>query len=309
MSEPVHLAEVSVPFAWVDVFADIPLTGNPLPVVWEAELLDEGTMRAVAREFNQSETTFVLPPTLPGAHRRLRSFTPSGAEVTGAGHNTLGAWWLLASAGCLDLTEGTTTLIQEIGGRTLPVRIDVTDGQPTAILQFQAPPEMNAPLDIREELALALGLKPENLDTSMSPQVVSTGAAHLLVPATDRAAVDRAAPDAPRLASLLAQAGGQGCYLFTSEPPSTGTHAYTRFFNPTVGIWEDPATGSAAGPLAAYLVAHERIAAGVAVNIEQGHRMGRPSRLTVHTGSEGIAIAGRGVTLAEGRLRFPHTCE
>jgi Phenazine biosynthesis-like protein len=95
----------SVPFAVVDVFADAPLVGNALAVVTDAEGLEESVMRAVAREFNQSETTFVLPATQPGATWRLRSFTPAGAEVVGAGHNALGAWWWLATAGRLELDE------------------------------------------------------------------------------------------------------------------------------------------------------------------------------------------------------------
>ena len=94
----------SVPFYLVDVFADAPLTGNTLALVAHAERLKESVMRAVAREFNQSETTFLLPPTRDGATWRLRSFTPSGAEVVGAGHNALGAWWWLATAGHLALT-------------------------------------------------------------------------------------------------------------------------------------------------------------------------------------------------------------
>jgi hypothetical protein len=110
----------SVPFVLVDVFADTPLTGNPLAVVADAERLEEPVMRAAAREFNQSETTFVLPATRPGATWRLRSFTPAGAEVVGAGHNALGAWWWLASAGRIELdAEGGAVLAQEIGDRVL----------------------------------------------------------------------------------------------------------------------------------------------------------------------------------------------
>jgi trans-2,3-dihydro-3-hydroxyanthranilate isomerase len=105
----------SVPFVLVDVFADRPLTGNPLAVVAEGDRLEEPVMRAVAREFNQSETTFVLPPTRPAATWRLRSFTASGAEVVGAGHNALGAWWWLATAGRIELdADGGAALAQEI---------------------------------------------------------------------------------------------------------------------------------------------------------------------------------------------------
>ena len=93
---------IRVPFYFVDVFASQPLAGNPLPLVPDADALDQAQMSAVAREFNQSETTFLLRPLLPGATVRLRSFTPAGAEVGGAGHNALGAWVWLEAAGRLD---------------------------------------------------------------------------------------------------------------------------------------------------------------------------------------------------------------
>ena len=92
---------IRVPFSFVDVFASQPLTGNPLSLVPDADDLDQAQMRAVAREFNQSETTFLLRPSRPGATVRLRSFTPAGAEVGGAGHNALGAWIWLEAAGRL----------------------------------------------------------------------------------------------------------------------------------------------------------------------------------------------------------------
>jgi trans-2,3-dihydro-3-hydroxyanthranilate isomerase len=149
----------SVPFVLVDVFADAPLTGNPLAVVADGERLEEPVLRAVAREFNQSETTFVLPATRPGAIWRLRSFTPAGAEVVGAGHNALGAWWWLATAGRIDLdAEGGATLAQEIGGRVLPVEIAGRNGRPEAIVMEQAPPRFGRTVTDRDELARALGV-------------------------------------------------------------------------------------------------------------------------------------------------------
>lgn len=249
-------ASPTLPFAWLDVFTDTPLGGNPLPVVEDADTLDDETMRRLAAEFGQSETTFVLQPNHPGADRRLRSFTPTGSEVTGAGHNTLGAWWWLAQSGRLPLAEGTSTWRQEIGGRTLPLEIDAMGGLPTAIRQYQAPPVLLPRGPQPAQLADALGLGTEDLTTDLPAQTVSTGAAHLLVPAADPAAVDRARPDAQRLRALLADAEAQGCYLFAPLASGSSAHAYARFFNPTVGITEDPATGSAAGPLAAYLHAY-----------------------------------------------------
>src|SRR5499427_219418 len=101
-------------FYFVDVFAQEPLNGNPLSLVVDAEDLSRETMQQIAREFNQSETTFLLPPTRPEADWRLRSFTPTGVEVSGAGHNALGAWWWLAQAGRLALADSATVFHQEI---------------------------------------------------------------------------------------------------------------------------------------------------------------------------------------------------
>ena len=114
---------MKLPFHLVDVFAAEPLTGNPLAVVAGGESLPIDLLRRIAREFNQSETTFVMPPTRAEADWRLRSFTAAGAEVFGAGHNALGAWWWLAEAGKLPLAQGARTFHQEIGDRVLPVTV------------------------------------------------------------------------------------------------------------------------------------------------------------------------------------------
>jgi trans-2,3-dihydro-3-hydroxyanthranilate isomerase len=287
------------------VFAETPLTGNPLAVVADAERLEEAVMPAVAREFNQSETTFVLPSRRPGATRRLRSFTPAGAEVIGAGHNVLGAWWWLATAGRIELdADGGARLAQEIGDRVLPVEVRGRNGRPEAIVIEQAPPEFGRTVTDRDELAAALGFEGSAADQldDMPAQVVSTGAAHLLVPARDRAVVDRARPDAPRLAAALAQVGAQGCYLYCLDPVDPAAVAHARFFNPTVGISEDPATGSAAGPLVSRLVAQGVVPDGALVLVEQGHAMGRPSRIRVQVSGERVRIGGAGVVVAEGTL-------
>src|ERR1035438_73728 len=112
---------VQIPFHLVDVFADQPLTGNPLAVVPQTGGLDDSTMQSIARELHQAETTFLLAPTRPSADWRLRSFTAGGVEVFGAGHNSLGAWWWLAESGLLPLAGGQTVFTQEIGDRLLPV--------------------------------------------------------------------------------------------------------------------------------------------------------------------------------------------
>lgn len=298
------MSSLRVPFALVDVFAEAPLSGNPLAVVWEADRLSDQTLRDLAREFNQSETTFLLAPTQSRATWRLRSFTPTGAEVSGAGHNALGAWWLVAAAGLLELPSGGATTHQEIGGSTLPVYIEMQDGAPTAVAVAQAGPVFQLTIDETAELAQALDLAPEDIETKPPVQVVSTGAPHLLVPVRSREAVDSAQPDAPRLRHVLHGVGGQGCYLFCLQPVDSDSAAYARFFNPTVGIWEDPATGSAAGPLGCQLVAHGLAADGSVVRIEQGHAMGRPSRIDVTVADDVVQISGTGVIVAEGHLRL-----
>jgi trans-2,3-dihydro-3-hydroxyanthranilate isomerase len=289
-----------VPFCFVDVFASQPLTGNPLSLVPDADGLDQAQMRAVAREFNQSETTFLLRPSQPGATVRLRSFTPAGAEVGGAGHNALGAWVWLEAAGRLSADEPDGGLAQEIAGRVLPVEVIRPPGKPAEIWLDQAPPQFGATVGDRSGLAAGLGLTEGDLGAPA--QVVSTGAAHLLVPVRDRTAVDRAAPDPARLAAVLHQAGGEGCYLYSLDPVSAEAVAYARFFNPTMGIAEDPATGSAAGPLAARLSAEDQIPRQATVVIEQGHALGRPSLIRVAVSARRVRVGGSGLVVAEGTL-------
>jgi len=286
-------------FAIVDVFADEPLTGNPLAVVTGADDLDETQMAAIAVEFNLSETTFVSYPIDRAATWRLRSFTPGGDEVAGAGHNSLGAWWWLAQRG---QAEG-SGVRQELGGHVLPVGIDAdADGRTVVTLQ-QGPLSLGGPerLD-RDRLAAALGLSSADLEAAELPTVVgSVGSPHLLVALPDHRRVDACRPDSDRLRGVLADAGAQGCYVYCLQPDSSAATAYARFFNPTVGISEDPATGSAAGPLAAHLVRAGKASGRVAV--EQGHAQGRPSTLVIEVaGDDSVSLMGRCVLSAQGTL-------
>jgi PhzF family phenazine biosynthesis protein len=297
-----------VSFYFVDVFAESPLTGNPLVVVTGAEHLDDQVRRAIAREFNQSETTFLVPPDEPSAAAwRLRSFTPAGVEVLGAGHNALGAWWWLATEGNLDAADGSGRFTQQIGDQLLPVEV-VFDGsgRAKAIVMDQSAPSFGAVVEHLDPLAAALGLPANALRTDIPAQVVSTGAGHLLVPAADQDAVDRARPDSTALLAVLHAAGGEGCYVFSLDPRNAEASAYARFFNPTVGISEDPATGTAAGPLAAYLIRYGVMGDGVkgTVLVEQGYALGRPSILAVDIDGERVRLSGAGVVVAEGSLRL-----
>lgn len=298
------MSTTRVPFHFVDVFAVEPLTGNPLAVVDGGADLPDDVLKRIAREFNQSETTFVMPPTAPGADARFRSFTAAGVEVFGAGgHNSLGAWWWLAEAGRLPLPLIENVFGEQNGARIWPVTITQAHGRPLNVVMNQGSSTSGRQVLDPAPLATALGLEPDDLSGARAPcQVMGTAAAHLMVPIRDRAAVDRIQPDTRALFAVLHELGAEGCYTFSLDPTQPGASAYARFFNPTVGISEDPATGTAAGPLAALLVAHGVCPPDQTVVIEQGTKMGRTSLIRVDVGPGGVTVSGRGVIVASGHL-------
>lgn len=133
-------------------------------------------------------------------------------------------------------------------------------------------------------------------------KVVSTGVGHLVVPLIDRAAVDRARPDSRRLAVALRSAAGEGCYFYSLDTVEGESAAYARFVNPTMGNVEDPATGTAAGPLVAKLVAVGSVAPGAAAVVEQGHSLGRPSRILIMVNGADVRVSGAGLIVADGTV-------
>lgn len=282
----------------IDVFADAPLTGNPLAVVQGGEHLDDAVLRRIAGEFNQAETTFILPSTR--ADRRLRSFTASGVEVFGAGHNALGAWLWLAETGELGPLTHPQVLHQEIGPDVLPIELARIDGRVHGRMR-QAPLRLFAPLADTATLAQALGLDARDILAEPAPRPADTGAAHLMVRLGDRRAVDLARPQAGALLEILQGTAAEGCYVYAFDPAEPDV-AYARFFNPTVGLWEDAATGTAAGPLAAYLAYSGHLPTG-AIAIEQGTVMGRRSILRVALTPD-AELSGSGVIVLKGLLRL-----
>jgi trans-2,3-dihydro-3-hydroxyanthranilate isomerase len=291
------------PFYLVDVFTDRPFSGNPLAIVADGDRFDTEQMRRIAGEFNQTETTFVLRPAANGADWRLRSFTAIGTEVFGVGHNALGAWWWLASSGRLTLDAPTRTFGQEIDGQVFPVEIRSERGRVVSVGMAQSDPVFGAVVGKVSPLASALDLGDAELAVGrLRSQVVSTGVPHLLVPVRDQDALGRARPR-EALAAYLRSVGAQGCYVFCLDPLDPDAPVRARFFGPNVGIAEDPATGSAAGPLGAYLVEHRLASERRPIVVEQGRTMGRPSRLEVRVSGGGVRVFGTAVLVLEGRLR------
>ena len=240
----------------IDVFADEPLTGNPLAVVQAADELSEEQMRRLAGEFNQAETTFILESAR--ADRKLRSFTANGTEIFGAGHNALGAWLWLGEHGDLGPLTTPQTFYQEIGTDVLPIELEKIGARVHGRMR-QAPLRLLDPLGNVDPLAKALGLDPCEILPQPTPRPAYTGATHLLVRVVNPETVDKTNPAAKELLGVLKAAGAEGCYIYAFDANRPQT-AYARFFNPTVGLWEDAATGTAAGPLAAYLASEGLVA-------------------------------------------------
>ena len=281
----------------IDVFAEAPLTGNPLAVVEGADALSDERLESIAREFNQAETTFIMRSSR--ADRKLRSFTASGAEVFGAGHNALGAWLWLAEHGDLGALDAPRIFKQEIGQEVLPITLERRDGRIQGRMQ-QSPLKLSDPFSAIASLADALALRVEDICVTPPPRVADTGAGHLHVRVRDNETVDRARPSAQKLLDVLAAAGAEGCYIYAFDPVAP-QRAYARFFNPTVGLWEDAATGTAAGPLCAYLGSLGMLAADNALVVEQGALMGRRSALHVRLGPD-PELSGSGIVVLHGEM-------
>jgi len=281
----------------IDVFADAALGGNPLAVVEDADSMSEETMRRIAGEFNQPETTFLMKS--DRADWKLRSFTANGSEVFGAGHNALGAWLWLGYQDRLGPLDTPRTFKQEIGNDVLPITLEKRDGHIYGRMT-QAHLRLVEPLADTSALERALGLSAGDILIKPPTRAADTGAAHLMARVRDHQTVDRAKPHAEKLLEVLRSAGAEGCYIYAFDEQAP-QEAYTRFFNPTVGLWEDAATGTAAGPLCAYLGSQGMFDSNSELMIEQGTLMGRQSFLRLRLIPE-AELSGTGVIVFLGNL-------
>ena len=254
----------------VDVFTDKALTGNQLGVVLDGRDLAPRLMQRIARELNFSETTFVFPPENPAHAAKIRIFTPA-VELPFAGHPTVGTAWVLLDEGVVPKGRKEFVLEENVG--PVPVRAD------GAMVWMTHPKLSFGQVLPHNQVAAALGLEESDIVDDIPAQVASTGNPFLYVVLRDSEAVDRAVCERPRLDKLLQQRDvGHGVYLFAS---AGGDRLYGRMFAPDNG--EDPATGSAAGPLGAFAVRYGLIerAAKVSITVEQGTKMGRQSTLHI----------------------------
>jgi trans-2,3-dihydro-3-hydroxyanthranilate isomerase len=273
-----------------DVFTDTPLAGNPVAVFTDARSLEADEMQRLARELNLSESVFVLPGEA-GGHARIRIFTP-GIEMKFAGHPTLGTAFVLA--GPMQLVE----IRLETGMGIVPVRLERDHDRIVFGRMEQPLPSWER---YSEEAALlsAVGLERSELPV----ELYDNGARHVYVALASPEDVARLRPDLSALADLPAVLG---ISCFAGE----GSSWKTRMFAPAGGVTEDPATGSAAGPLAVHLARHGRIGFGEEIEISQGAEICRPSTLYARVdGSaeqlERVEVGGSAVVVARGEFRLP----
>ena len=268
---------------WLDVFTSRALGGNGLAVVHDADALSDETMLGFAGETRLSETTFVQTPGEPGADYRNRIWMTEG-ELPFAGHPSLGVAVAVARA----RGEREASYVQQTGAGHQAIDVELGEAASRASM-LQEPASFGA--EVEPAVALgALGLADAEAHPELPPQVVSTGLAHLLVPVGSAAALDRVAPDAGALRALLEEHGGTCAYVAHLD----GEAAFARsFFLDGATVLEDPATGSAAGPLMAY--AHARTGAD-RLAIDQGVAMGRASRLRCQAG-ERVRVGGDAVVV------------
>lgn len=282
-----------------DVFSANPLEGNSLAVFSDARGLTDAEMQAIAKEMNLSETTFIFPRD-PATERkrgiRVRIFTVQ-EELPFAGHPTLGTAFALRNG------NAAAEVALELNVGKVPVRFEEAAGQPLFGEMTQVDPVFGMVHD-REAVARATGLKAEDFDVSLPIQSVSTGLSFTVTPLKSLAVIQNLRIDQHRASEYLQRTGGRFLYFVSRETvdPAAGLHARMLFYN-----GEDPATGSAAGCTAAWMVAHGIAAPDQRVLIEQGVEMQRPSRIFVRASKHdnrivNVRVGGNAVEVIRGEV-------
>lgn len=294
-----------IPFVQTSVFVDkrYDFGGNQLATFWNAEAnlkLTDEEMQGITREMNYSETTFVFQTKRKDCISKVRIFTP-GHEIPFAGHPTLGTAYVLRRQKIVDSKTDHFRLELGIG----PISVEFL-GKDTISMK-QKPPEFLGELENPRAIMKAISLPEKSIDEDYPISFVSTGNAFLIIPLKSLASVQKASPNPSSILKALEGAISQDVLIFTTETVNTDSNVHARMFAPSAGVIEDPATGSAAGPLGAYLEQHDVITShrgGEVIVIEQGYEMNRPSQLKVQLVRKkqktDVLVSGRVRTTADG---------
>ncbi|NIR31619.1 MAG: PhzF family phenazine biosynthesis protein [Gammaproteobacteria bacterium] len=290
------------PFMQVDAFTDRPLAGNACAVVFDADALDQGTMLALAREMNLSETAFVLASSI--ADFRARYFTPA-EEIPLAGHPTIATVFALVHSGRLRPAAEHTRITLELAAGVISVAIEARSGNPVRVTMTQRKPRFLATYTPTRVMPL-FGLRESDARDDVPIQTVSTGTPQLMIPVRSLEALRRAHLDIRGYAEFRASADFFSPHLFCLEGATPAGRTFARHFGTPPDTLEDPFTGSATGGMAAYLWRYRLIDEPRFV-AEQGHWMNRPGRAEVEVvgpraDMETVRVGGSAVAILEGRL-------
>ncbi|HUV36934.1 MAG TPA: PhzF family phenazine biosynthesis protein [Patescibacteria group bacterium] len=284
----------------VDVFTNKAFGGNQLAVFHSPGKLTKHQMQTIAREINFSETTFIFPSKNKEVHAKVRIFTP-GEEVPFAGHPTIGTAFVLYSR--MTGKKKPDTLVLELGVGKIHVDIEQSGNYITGLTMHQPLPEFGSALQNRGQAARALGIRPFNI---LGGGVVSNGLSFLIVEAQERESVERARLNLEEAVNVIDRHNVVGIYLFSREEGKE-LRIHARSFAPTMGVMEDPATGSAAGALGGYLARILKFPIDLRLSVEQGVEMKRPSQIMVDIHCDrgmvnSVKVTGKVVHVGEGTI-------
>jgi trans-2,3-dihydro-3-hydroxyanthranilate isomerase len=299
-------------FHTLDVFTDRAFGGNPLGVFPDATHLPTDLMQAIAGEMNLSETVFLGPPETPAGTARVRIFTPR-VEVPFAGHPTVGSAIFLAGAGRDRPDDGEVTLVLEENVGPVPVDVRFEGGVPTfARFTTAMLPEHRPSPHASADLAEMVGLDPADVGPDgLQPEMVSCGLPYHIIPVVSAEAVTRATLDLALWRRMLADDWAHHVYVVSLDAEGSGVDARVRMFAPGSGVFEDPATGSAAAALGGYLSQVDGSdEARLSWTLEQGIEMGRPSLLYVEAdrssgATTAVRVGGSAVSVSQGTMTVP----
>jgi len=291
------------PYYLTDVFTNLMFGGNQLAVFPQGELIDEKLYQKIAKELNLSETTFVLPSESKETDFKLRIFTPA-SELPMAGHPTIGTAGVLRNIG--RISNSKNKIIIEEGVGNIVVEFKESKGK-TIIWMEQPRPEFGEAFSNRHIIAELLSLDLGDIIDDLPIQMVSTGVPYLYVPIKNLEAIKKIKVRADLLESILKYFPAKNILAFTLETETPTAQVHCRMFAPYLGVAEDPATGSAAGPLGAYLTQYINFSKEKEIICEQGFEMDRPSYLHIIISNENksiskVNVGGECVFAGEGYL-------
>ncbi|NJK86982.1 MAG: PhzF family phenazine biosynthesis protein [Bacteroidales bacterium] len=294
------------PYYILDVFTTEMFGGNQLAVFPDATGIPEKYLQSVAREFNFSETTFVYPPVNKRNDLKLRIFTP-GVEVPMAGHPTIGTAYVLLSLGLIKPKHQNHIVIEEKVGN---IRVDFVEGKAGfhSITMNQPLPVFGKVEENKKMIAQILSIQEQDIDERYPMQCVSCGNNFLFIPLISLSVMHKINVKTDLLKAAKNQLESTELFVFSNETIYPSSDYHCRMFAPLFGIYEDPATGSAAGPFGSYLVKN-RISEKNRFICEQGFEMTRPSIIRVEIEGKaekitGVKVSGDAVLVCEGKMRI-----